>query len=634
MSYYDECKYEENAEYSNINESLFYRNVLVLNKTIRGADPAVMQITDRNDPDYGKFILLVTSGSYSFSAWISADLANWEPIGPIMQADDDNTTDKTKVLYSNTWAPEMLYNEEDGKYYLFFSATPCNKEAVTGYKNDRGSTTNRIFKNEYTCIAYVAVSDSFRGPFELISHADEYKYADGTAMMTAGGQEVTKAASAPIQHEEITDNALGYSYFLKYSVFDPYRIWNAIVNSSDPYVREIAEYEPQKILRAIDLHPFVASNGEKYLYFTCNKDGTYSDNNNTYVMGIKMKSWTEPDYTTLSRLTRYGYYEVDDIDDGSEAATYEKQDAHINEGSWMTEHNGKYYLTLSVNGYGSTYYKVVQAISESPLGPFRKLTENEGGVLIGADSIDTISGPGHHALVEVGDEMYIVYHKHDDPLKGGNSRHVAMNKVQWITIKDNDGNDLEVMYANGPTDSTVQLLPDFATGYTNVASKAKVTATKLLKNSKTDYLTDGYIPVMTGVNAVFMENYVKAAEFSGETVITLTFDDYTTVKGLMIFNSETIENAFYDIERVEFKYSDNGKEKTKFINNLSFDWTANSNQGFSMNPVGAAIAEFNEIRVKEIKIKVKPATTEQVMTHDTTREAQLAIGDIVVIGKE
>ena len=325
---------------------------------------------------------------------------------------------------------------------------------------------------------------------------------------------------------------------------------------------------------------------------------------------------------------------MDDIDDGSDGATYEKQDANINEGAWMTEHNGKYYLTFSANGYGTTYYKVIQAISDSPLGPFRKLTENEGGVLLGADSIDTISGPGHHALVEVGNEMYIVYHKHDDPLTGGNARHIAMNKVRWITIKDKNGNDLDVMYTNGPTDSTVQLLPDFATGYTNVASKAKVTATKLLKESKADYLTDGYIPILTGVNSIFMDNYVKAAEFSGETTVTLSFDDYTIVKGIMIFNSETIENAFYDISRIEFKYSDNGKEKTKFINNLKFDWTANSNQGFSMKPAGAAIAEFNEIKVKEIKIKIKPATAEQIMTHDATREAQLAIGDIAVIGKE
>ncbi len=633
MSYYDECTYEEGSQRANINENLFYTNEQVLNKTVRGADPGVMQITDKNDPDYGKFVLTVTSGSYSFIGYISSDLVNWEPLGMIMQADDDNTTDKSKVLYQNTWAPEMTYDEEDGKYYLFFNAAPCNTPSITGYKNNSG-VTNSVFKKEYTNIPYVAVSDSFRGPFELIDHADEYKYTDGTPMKTGNGEITAKAATPAIEHPEITDNAMGYAYFLRYSAFDPYQIWNAIVTSSDPYVREIADYEPTKLLRAIDLHAFVAPNGDKYLYFVCNKDGTLSDNNNTYIMGIKMNSWTNPDYSTLTRLTRYGYYEVDDIDDGSEPATYEKQDAHINEGPWMIEHNGKFYLTFSANGYGSTYYKVIQAVSDSPLGKFRKLTEEEGGVVLGADAIDTISGPGHHALVQVGDDLYIVYHKHDDVLKGGNSRHVAMNQIKWVNIKDKGGNDLEVMYANGPTDKTVQLLPDFATDYTNIASRAKITATNLSGESKAEYLTDGLIPIMTGVNAAFMNTYVKEAEFTDDTTITLTFDDYTTVKGIMIYNSQWIENAFYDIERIEFSYKEDNRKRVKVIDNLEFDWKANSNQEFSMNPAGAAIAEFEEIEVKEIRIQVKPATTEQVALHDNSQEAQLAIGDIVVIGRK
>lgn len=630
MSYYDECSYEEGAKVANINKNLFYQNELDWNKTVSGADPAVMQITDKEDPDYGKFVLTLTSGMYSFTAYMSSDLVNWEPIGPIMQADDDNKTDKSKVLYFNTWAPEMTYDEEDGKYYLFFSATPCNKASVTGYKNDSGSQTNKVFQNEYTNIPYVAVSDSFRGPFELIDFSDSYRFADGTAMKNAAGEEVTKAASAPIEHNEIQDNAMGYSYFLKYSVFDPYQIWNAIVNSSDPYVKEIVEYEPQKILRSIDYHPFVASNGDKYLYFTCNKDGAFSDNNNTYVMGIKMNSWTEPDYSTLTRLSRYGYYDVE----GTMEATYEKQDAHINEGAWMTEHNGKFYLTLSVNGYGTTFYKVVQAISDSPLGPFRKLTEDEGGVLLGADGIDAVSGPGHHALVEIGNEQYIVYHKHNDPLEGGNARHVSMNKVEWVTIKDKDGNDLDVMYANGPTVASAQLLPTFAIDYENIASQAKVSADSISENSGVKYLTDGLIPITTGVNAGFMNTYVKSTEFTDETTITLTFDDYKTVKGIMIHNSEWIESAFYEIEKIEFSCRKGGKEKVKYIEHLAFDWKANSNQGFSMSPAGAAIAEFNEIEVKEIRITVKPATTEQVSLHDKTLEAPLAIGEIVVLGKK
>ncbi len=630
MSYYDECSYEEGAELADINEKLFYRNVLDWNKTVRGADPAVMRITDKEDPDYGKFVLMVTSGMYSFTAYISSDLVNWEPIGPIMQADDDNMTDKSKVLYANTWAPEMVYDEEEGKYYLFFSATPCNKSSVTGYKNNSGSATNSVFNKEYTNIPYVAVSDSFRGPFELIDFSESYRFADGTAMRNAAGEEVEKAASAPINHSEIQDNAMGYSYFLKYSVFDPYQIWNAIADSSDPYVKEIAEYEPQKILRSIDYHPFVASNGDRYLYFTCNKDGTFSDNNNTFIMGIKMNSWTEPDYSTLVRLSRYGYYEVD----GSMEATYEKQDAHINEGAWMTEHKGKFYLTLSVNGYGTTFYKVVQAISDSPLGPFRKLTEEEGGVLLGADGIESVSGPGHHALVEVGGEQYIVYHKHNDPLEGGNARHVAMNRVEWVSMKDKDGNDLDVMYANGPTVASVQLLPTFAIDYDNIASEAKISADNVSESSDAKYLTDGLIPIMTGVNSAFMNTYVRPTEFTDETTITLKFDEYKTIKGIMIYNSEWIESAFHEIERIEFSYREDGKEKVKYIEHLAFDWKANSNQGFSMSPAGAAIAEFNEIDVKEIRITVKPATPEQVSLHDNTLEAPLAIGEIVVLGRK
>lgn len=630
LPYYDECTHEEGAVLSNMNNNLFYRNELVYGETIQGADPAVIQITDEEDPDYGKFVLTITSGSYSFSGYISDDLVNWEPIGLIMKADDSGDTDKSKVLYYNTWAPEMVWDEEDGKYYLFFSATPCNKTEVTGYGNDSGATSS-VFNREYTCLPYVAVSDSFRGPFELIDHNDTYRYADGTPMQR-NGEEVPKAdAPAVTAHAEITDNAMGYSYFLKYSVFDPYLIWEAICNSDDPYVREIADYEPTKILRSIDFHPFVAENGEKYLYFVCNKDGAYSENNSTYVMGIRMESWTEPDYSTLSRLSRYGYYEVDDMDDGTiERPAYENTDAHINEGPWMTEHNGKYYLTLSVNGYGTTFYKVVQAISDSPLGPFRKLTENEGGVLLGADSIDDVSGPGHHALVEVGDEMYIVYHKHNDPLVGGNERHIATNQVKWTSITDKDGQELDVMYANGPTTGAIQPLPEFASGYDNIASRAEVEASNLYGDSKASFLNDGLVPVFTGLNVGYTGNYVRSAEFSGETEISLTFEDYETIRAIMIYNSEWIENAFYEIEEIAFDTRDG----EKVICHLAFDWEANSNAGFSMSPAGAAIAEFDETEAREIRIKVKPATSEELPMHDSMQEAQLAIGEIVVLGKE
>ena len=48
---------------------------------------------------------------------------------------------------------------------------------------------------------------------------------------------------------------------------------------------------------------------------------------------------------------------------------------------------------------------------------------------------------------------------------------------------------------------------------------------------------------------VILKQKKKSTEFTDETTITLTFDDYKTVKGIMIHNSEWIESAFYEIEK-------------------------------------------------------------------------------------
>ena len=82
----------------------------------------------------------------------------------------------------------------------------------------------------------------------------------------------------------------------------------------------------------------------------------------------------------------------------------------------VVEHNGKYYLTYSANGWGQSSYCVVQAVSDSPLGPFRKLTQAENAVIISSDggASPKTAGPGHHCFMTVGSKNYIGYHKHRD----------------------------------------------------------------------------------------------------------------------------------------------------------------------------------------------------------------------------
>ena len=77
--------------------------------------------------------------------------------------------------------------------------------------------------------------------------------------------------------------------------------------------------------------------------------------------------------------------------------------------------------------------------------------------------------------MQIGDQMFIIYHRHNDYLAGGNARYTAIDEMKWITVKDINGEDMAVPYVNGPTDS-LQPLPAAVSGYKNIAPEATVTA--------------------------------------------------------------------------------------------------------------------------------------------------------------
>lgn len=587
MSYYDQMTYEEGAEYATIDKNLFYRNDFEYGQNLSGADPSIMKITDETDPDYGYYYVFVTTGFRSFSAFKTKDLINYEPVGVILKALDSNS-DAGKTLNTDCWAPEMVYDAEEKMYYLFASATP---KVLSGEK-----------QLDYFALPIVAKSESPRGPFELIAHDYQYVYTD------AEGNELFDET----RHE----------YFLQYSPFDPIKMYEQILRLG-------IDSEETKVMRAIDFHPFVDPiTNKKYLYFTNNKN-----NDATFTMVCEMRTWAEPIYETMTVLTQNKVYEVG----GTETATYELRSG-INEGPCVVYHNNKYYLSISINDYRDKTYSVIQAVSDSPLGPFRKLRDSEGGLLLSTDAgiMDNVSGPGHHGLIEIEGQLYIIYHKHNDPIDGGSARHIAVDRVNWVTIKDMFGNDLDVMYVNGPNTS-VQRLPDFVSEYSNIAKDAKVSATNLAEGSSTDYLVDGLQSIYRLANEEFISNYVKETEFTDETVITFTFDDYRNIKALMIYNSKWMESAFYEIYRIEFDCLDgNNEEVTKVIKNLAFDWNAyTSIDDIDVVRSGsAAIAEFNETKIKEIRIIIKPATNEQIYVHGFNEMSELALGEIEILGRE
>lgn len=119
----------------------------------------------------------------------------------------------------------------------------------------------------------------------------------------------------------------------------------------------------------------------------------------------------------------------------------------VNEGPYMLKHNGKYYLTYSVDGYTSKNYRVMLSASDSPLGKF----ESRGAILERAGGI---VGTGHHSFAYSpdGSELFIVYHCHYSATRI-HERKLCIDRCKFVDSPD--GCTISVY---GPT-STPQPLP-------------------------------------------------------------------------------------------------------------------------------------------------------------------------------
>lgn len=97
------------------------------------------------------------------------------------------------------------------------------------------------------------------------------------------------------------------------------------------------------------------------------------------------------------------------------------------EGPFMLKRNGKYYFMWSEGNFTGPDYRVAYAISDNPLGPFKR----EGVILQQDPKIGT--GAGHHSVIKGKgkNEYYIIYHRHPLGAKDGNNRVVCIDKLQF-----------------------------------------------------------------------------------------------------------------------------------------------------------------------------------------------------------
>jgi beta-xylosidase len=96
------------------------------------------------------------------------------------------------------------------------------------------------------------------------------------------------------------------------------------------------------------------------------------------------------------------------------------------EGPTMVYREGKYYFMWSEGGWTGPDYRVAYAVSDSPVGPFKR-----SGVILSQDP-GVATGAGHHSVLKVGrDEWVIVYHRRPLGRTDRNERVVCIDRLEF-----------------------------------------------------------------------------------------------------------------------------------------------------------------------------------------------------------
>lgn len=490
-------KLEFNNCIENYEEGLFYKN----KSDLDCADPGAIYVSEKDDPEYGGWFYTYFTGDTTleegeyhraaYRCFRSRDLEHFELVGRAgkghcLVVRDDSWAEKY------FWAPEVTFDKKTKKYYIYFSAGAKVGNENTEYTSTPGDV------DRWACLYLgIGVSDCPMGPFEFVSSEN---YPDGKNLN------------------------------------------GDVISRFNPPINFALKLNMPHYWAAIDVSPFFAADGNFYLYFAKHCDNYHPG---ICVYGIKMKDMITPDYSTLTQLTKSCYRTVYQPGDYTTATPLIKDmnEGGVNEGPFMTYHNGKYYLTYSRFGYGARDYDISMAVSDKPLGQFVKIPHGEGNPALGLNTTnDFLAGNGHHNFAYTENETIAFYHSHKNPIHNWDKegrflgRVLSVDKIKYVY---NARYGIDLMQGNGPTVSP-QPLAEVNAKYVNVASSADITSNAI---SGEQYLSDDIFTAQPYTE--YME-----AEFNGKAEITARFDSPVNLKAIMVYNAYSYENAFKSVESI------------------------------------------------------------------------------------
>lgn len=197
----------------------------------------------------------------------------------------------------------------------------------------------------------------------------------------------------------------------------------------------------------IDANVYFEPDGRMYLYYSrccykhaveteiskwARKEGLYEEIEESWVYGIELK----PDFSgvigepvlllrpPVSMNDEQAAWE-------SRSVTSKEVNRRWTEGSYTFRHGDTYYIMYSANHFAGENYAVGYATGPSPLGPFKKASNNpilEKNTSTGGD----VTGTGHNSIAfsPDGKEMFCVYHGRTTAT--GNERVVFIDRMRIL----------------------------------------------------------------------------------------------------------------------------------------------------------------------------------------------------------
>ena len=295
--------------------------------------------------------------------------------------------------------PDPYVYVEDDTYYIV-GTSDRNPDVVDCYVTT-DFVNYELHKDIYNPVLY----DGWEDREEALIFAPELYCFDGVYYMYYSAKDESLVRKCSVV---VADNPLG-----------PYI---PLVNDEVDGLNNPLFYNADYYKRGLDSTVFTDDDGKMYMYFTVTKA-------TQHIVGVELISPYQADWSTYKELVKPGTLDSESEEQVLEWELYRDNKVQVAEAPFMIKSGGKYYLTYSANGAFNKYYNVCYAVSHSPMGNFKKPYE-EGklwtNLLMGFPGTNDTeapiykqwsgfaSGTGHHCFFNVGGELMIGYHAHQN----------------------------------------------------------------------------------------------------------------------------------------------------------------------------------------------------------------------------